>query len=562
MIGDDRDRLRLRPQGKSLRLRRFLLDVAAVTLILVAPFAILLSFNDYSYFTPEVLLIVACALATAGLLALLLGFVGALVRAVVFAALIVLFIDVQVNLPPWSSLLIASVTLGAVAVLAAVLWLLREHATAILCVIFVTLIGLTLVRGHPGSHEIVSEEAPAAAGADSDAPLLIHLLLDEHIGVEGLPPEIPAARELRAELIEFYTSRGFHLFGGAYSQYANTYNSIANLLNFAAREVSHPYLLHGSDEAEWDLKEAAYFQTLQQRGYRLHVYQSSYMDLCHAEGIKLQDCTTYPVASLGLLQDLRLPAPEKTRAIANAVITESSVLHVLNKIYERGIRAALLRIGWQAPGWRWQPPSFGPLRVPAVFERLSEDILRHPRGHAFFAHLILPHYPYVFDSGCTLRPHTADWLTNRISSPDQLVYNTADSRAQKYERYVEQTRCVIKTLDGLLKQLESRGLLDNATVIINGDHGSRIPRHFPSGTTLAAGVLDEADYRDTFSTLYAIRSPGVSPGYDVGPAPLVELLNHHLGGEPLSEQNSCRVFLLEEDGQGTLTAVEPRFCAP
>jgi arylsulfatase A-like enzyme len=111
-------------------------------------------------------------------------------------------------------------------------------------------------------------------------------------------------------------------------------------------------------------------------------------------------------------------------------------------------------------------------------------------------------------------------------------------------------------------QLERRGLLDDAIIVINGDHGSRIPRHFPSGATRAAGLLDEADYRDTFSTLYAIKSPDVSPGYDAAPSPMVELLDHHLGGEPLHPRSSCRVFLLEEDGQGTLTAVEPRFCAP
>ncbi len=560
MIADDR--LLWRSQGTRLQLRRYLLDLAALALILLAPFAIALSFNGYSYFTPEVVLIVASALAAAALLALLLGYAGGLVRAVLLAALLALFIDVQVNPPPWSSLIVTAVFLAAIAVLAAVLWLLREHAAAILCVIFVTLLGLTLARGNPDSHRIVTEQAPVASSGDTAAPLLIHLLLDEHIGVEGLPPEIPAARELRARLTEFYTSRGFRLFGGAYSQYANTYNSIANLLNFAARQVSRPYLLHGSDEAEWDLKEAAYFRTLQQRGYRLHVYESSYMDLCHADGVQLQDCTTYPVASLGLLQDLQLPAAEKTSAIANAIVTQSAVLRVLNKVYERGIRAALLRIGWQAPAWRWQPPSFGPLRVPAVFERLSENVLRNPRGHAFFAHLILPHYPYVFDGRCTLRSRTSDWLTNRIASTDPLVYNTADSRAQKYERYVEQVRCVLTMIDGLLTQLDRRGLLDNATVIVNGDHGSRIPRHFPSGTTLAAGVLDEADYRDTFSALYAIRSPGVSPGYDADPAPLVELLNHHLGGEPLRTQSSCKVFLLEEDGRGTLTAVEPKFCAP
>ena len=549
-------------QAHRFSLRPFLLDLAALTLIVLAPFVVLLSFHGYSYFTPEVLLILALAVVAAALLATLNGFTGRLVRAVVFAALLALFIDMHASLPPWSSLVITLIFLALVAGFAALLWLLHEHATAILCVIFVTLIALTLIRGNSGAHQIATERTASAASGDAGPPLLIHLLLDEHIGVAGLPPEIAGTRDLRPELIDFYTSRGFRLFGGAYSQYAQTYNSIANLLNFASRQVSHPYLRHGSEEAEWDLKQAAYFQLLQQRGYRLHVYQSSYMDLCHADGVQVQECTTYPVASLQMLQDLALPMSEKARAIANALVTQSRILLVANKVYERVVRATFLRAGWEVPAWRWQPPSFGPLRVPAVFERLSDDILRHPRGHAFFAHLILPHYPYVFDRSCTLRSRTSEWLTNHIASTDPLVYNTADSRAQRYERYVEQVRCVMSLVDGLVAQLDSRGLLDDATIIVHGDHGSRIPLHFPSGLTLEGGVLTDSDYSDTFSTLYAIRRPGVSSGYDASPVSVVELLNHHLGGEPLSAPGSCRVFLLDEKGDGSLTGVEPKFCAP
>jgi Sulfatase len=561
VIADDPPRLFPDSRAKGLQLRRLLLDAVALLLILLAPFVVVLGFNGYAYFTPEVLAIFSGALALAMLLALLLRFAGEILRAALFAVLIAMFIDVQLDVPPaWSSLSITLLFLAAVVVLGAILWFLREHAPAILCVVFLTLLGLTLVRGDSGSNQLVSEQAPATAG-ESAAPLLIHLLLDEHIGAEGLPQEIVSARELRARLVDFYTSNGFRLFGGAYSQYANTYNSIANLMNFAARETSHPYLQPGAAEAEWNLEQSAYFRMLQQRGYRLHVYQSSYMDLCHVKQVQLEACTTYPVARLGLLQDLALPTIEKSRAIGNAIVTQSAALRVLNKVYERVVRKALMRVGWHAPAWGWQPPSFGPLRVPAVFDRLTEDVLRHPRGHAFFAHLILPHYPYVFDERCTLRSRTSDWLTNRISATDPFIYNTPSSRAQKYERYVQQVGCVLTKLDDMLTQLERRGLLDDAIVIVNGDHGSRLPEHFPSGMALAAGRLDDADYRDTFSTLFAIRSPGVSPGYDAQPAPLRDLLNHHLAGEPLHLQSSCRVFLLEEDGQGTLTAVEPSFCA-
>jgi hypothetical protein len=543
-----------------LQLRPYLLDVGALALIVLAPFVILLSFHGYSYFTPEVLLIVGAALGVAALLAWLIGVAGPVIRAVVLAGLIALFIDLNASLPPWSSLVLVLLYLAAVAVLAAILSLLRDHATTILVVIFVTLIALTLVRGSSSTNKIVVERTATAASGNAEPPLLVHLLLDEHIGVEGLPPEIPAAHALRSELIDFYTSRGFRLFGRAYSQYANTNISIAHLLNFTEREGSRGYALPGVD-SEWDLEQSEYFELLQQRGYRLHVYQSTYMDLCHAKGVQPQECTTYPAASLRTLQDLKLPAIEKARAIAAAIVAQSQLLEVANKFYERWVRAATLRIGWQLPGWRWQKPQLGPLPVPGMIERLSDDIVRHPRGHAFFAHLLLPHYPYVFDRRCELRPSTSDWLSNHIASTDVLVYNTADSRAQKYERYVDQVRCLLTLIDGLLDDLDSRGLLDDAVVIVNGDHGSRIPVHYPSGVTLASGVLTDSDFSDTFSALYAIHAPGVQSGYDAASLSLVQLLNQHVAGEPLRAPDSCRVFLLEEKGGG-LTGVEPKFCAP
>jgi hypothetical protein len=549
-----------RSMAHRLSMRRFLLDLLAFTLVLIAPWVVLLGYHGYALFAPEVLLIAMAAVAIAAIFALASGLGGTLVRTVLFALLLTLFIDVQVTLPPLSSIFVVLAFLGTAGGFSALLWLLREHASAIVSVIFVTLITLTLLTSDSSFQRITNRAGPAAARA-SNAPLLIHLVLDEHIGVEGLPPEIDATRQLRGELIEFYTSRGFRLFGGAYSQYANTYNAIANLLNFAERGVSHSFLRRGTAGREWELNESTYFSVLQQRGYQLHLYQSTYMDLCHANGLRPRNCLTYPVASLGSVQDLSLPAHEKARFIVRTLLARSRTLRVLNRAYERIVRQPLARHGVDVPS-RWlEPPNFGALPIPAVLEQLTSDIVAHPRGHAFFAHLMVPHYPYVFNNRCELRPRAADWLTNHIASTDSLVYNTADSRALKYERYADQVRCVLSMLDDLLDTLESRGLLEEATVVVNGDHGSRIAAHFPSGITLDGGVLTEADYRDTFSTLYAIKAPGVQPGYVQQPAPVVNLLDHYLGGEPLSEQSSCRVFLIAGDANGVLTKVEPRFCA-
>jgi hypothetical protein len=539
--------------------RRFLLDLLAFALVLLAPWVVLLGYHGYALFTPEVLMIAVAAVAIAALLALASALLGLRVRTVLLAVLLALFVDVHVTVPLSSMLFVLSF-LGTAGAFGVLLWLLREHAPAIVSAIFVTLIALTLLTADPSSQRITNQSGAAAARA-SDAPLLIHLVLDEHIGVEGLPPEIDAARQLRGELIEFYTSRGFRLFGGAYSQYANTVNAIANLLNFADRGVNHSFLKQGSAGRAPDLNDSAYFSMLQQRGYQLHIYQSTYMDLCRANGLRPWSCLTYPVTSLGSVEDLPLRAHEKARFIVAAQLSRSRTLLVVNKAYERLLRQPLGRHGLDLPSWWVEAPSFGPLPIPGVIEQLTRDILAHPRGHAFFAHLMVPHYPYVFAERCQLRPRAADWLTNHIAPTDAPVYNTADSRALKYQRYTDQVRCVLTMLDDLLDTLDGHGLLAEATIVVNGDHGSRIAEHFPSGITLAGGLLTETDYRDTFSTLYAIKAPGVQPGYVHRPAPVVNLLDHYLGGEPLSEQSSCRVFLIAGDGRGVLTEIEPRFCA-
>lgn len=546
--------------AQRLSARSFLLDLLAFTLVLTAPWVVLLCYHGYALFRPEVLLIAAAAVAIAAVLALVSGVTGALVRTVLLALLLTLFIDLHVTAPRLSSMLVALAFLGVAAALGALLWLLREHAAAIVSVIFVTLITLTVLTANPSAQRITKQSGAATTPA-SNAPLLIHIILDEHIGVEGLPPEIDAARELRGELIEFYTSRGFRLFGGAYSEYANTFNAVANLLNFTDRDVNQSFLKPGADGRAWDLSDSAYFSMLQQRGYQLDVYQSTYVDLCHANDVRPGSCLTYPVASLGSFQELPLRAWEKARFIVAALLPRSRTLLLLNTAYDRIVRQPLARHGVDVPSWWLEPPSFGALQAPAVLKQLTDDILAHPRGHAFFAHLMVPHYPYVFDERCELRPRAADWLTNHIAPTYSLVYNTAESRALKYERYTAQVRCVLRMLDNLLDTLDSRGLLADATIVVNGDHGSRIAEHFPTGRTLRGGVLTDTDYRDTFSTLYAIRAPGVQAGYEQRPASLVDLLDHYLGGEPLSAQSSCRVFLIAGDASSVLTKVEPRFCA-
>jgi hypothetical protein len=131
-----------------VRLRSFLLDLAALALVLLAPFIVLLSFHGYSYLTAEFLLILAAALGAAALLALPVG-ASRLLRALALGALLALFIDLHVSWPQWSSAAIVLTFLAAVVGLAVIVWLLNENATKIVVAAGADFGGAQMIWVHP-----------------------------------------------------------------------------------------------------------------------------------------------------------------------------------------------------------------------------------------------------------------------------------------------------------------------------------------------------------------------------------------------------------------------------
>lgn len=81
------------------------------------------------------------------------------------------------------------------------------------------------------------ETARASQGApDKGVPrsAIIHLILDEHGGIEGFRTNTPQSRRMKAEMRAFFQSRGFAVFDRAYSEHLYTANSIPTLLMFGA----------------------------------------------------------------------------------------------------------------------------------------------------------------------------------------------------------------------------------------------------------------------------------------------------------------------------------------
>ena len=71
--------------------------------------------------------------------------------------------------------------------------------------------------------------------------------------------------------------------------------------------------------------------------------------------------------------------------------------------------------------------------------------------------------------------------------------------------------------DAMFQAWKRVGIFDRLVIVVHGDHGSKIREH-------AERELSRADYVDTFSTLFAVRQPGLPAGYDRRVAAIQELL--------------------------------------
>ncbi len=60
--------------------------------------------------------------------------------------------------------------------------------------------------------------------------------------------------------------------------------------------------------------------------------------------------------------------------------------------------------------------------------------------------------------------------------------------------------------------MDDAGVFDEATIIVHGDHGSRISVIEPAAQY--ADQVTDRDLIDSYATLFAMRGPTVTAGYD------------------------------------------------
>ncbi len=492
---------------------RIALAVMAPFLILSAPFVNFIAVRGYGFGHPEVLIVFGFLSVPAAVIAAIAALRPDTLRPAVLGLLVVVFVHTELGFyaPSLGDPNIAAV-IAALVYTAAILglaWAVRNNIEAIICAAFAVIVVSTIIfPGDPYAQDAGSPGPAANNGTpDSTLPPVVHIVLDQHIGIDGLPSDIAGADDLRRDLAAFYAGYGFSLFTKAFTHFPATVESISGLLNSKFAPDANNTTEISNDMAY--LRKNAWFTHLAGAGYRIDVLESRYFDYCGAEGVVVSSCLTYDQTDIRFFHRMKIGNLEKAKQLFAYFVSVDlgPILYRTIYLYHL-LRESLEGMGLGLEKWNFKAISPSPLVSLDAFSRLSRRIETLKDGEAVFAHLLLPHDPFILDRNCALKPDTATWAVRNNPLWMYRVKNDVGLRIARYREYMAQVRCVTGRLAGIFEIMKERGVFDRSLVIIHGDHGSMIG--ITETFSLNRDEVTDGDIIDNYSTLFAIRGPGLA----------------------------------------------------
>ncbi len=514
------------PSRKS-RAALFALYLSTPAFALLAPFLVFTQYHHYEPWRPELVLAALPILGVGLCLGLMvalrprsLGFVVCVTLLNLFLMMLVPGYDLTLVRVVFSSSLLSATMAGiVVAAIVILIWTQRDKVPLISACVFGTVFVSVLVL--PPDRALLGNQFERAGGSATDPapPPLVHIILDEHLGIEGIPTDVAGGRRLRDDLMGFYRRHGFSLHGGAFSHASQTQHALAAMFNGQAFPDADT-AARRSPRAAYALDRNRWFDRLADQGYDVRVYRNDWLDFCPDDPPSLTSCEVMSANGLRPLREAALPTPQKAELILFGFVTST---------------ATLLRYP-HVPKYK-----LGAMAMKDGLSRMALDLRRNPRGTAVFAHFLMPHFSYIYDSSCNLKPELSTWLWRTLSHSTTASVNTPDSRRRRYRAYFDQVRCTYELLGGFFDDLKQAGLYDDATIIVHGDHGSRIGIHDPWPQTRS--LLSDDDLFDYYSTLYAVKRPGAGPSYSREQRSIQALFGEQFLGEILDPSTDRDLYL-------------------
>ena len=128
--------------------------------------------------------------------------------------------------------------------------------------------------------------------------------------------------------------------------------------------------------------------------------------------------------------------------------------------------------------------------------------------HYVFAHIMLPHFPWVFDGDCEVK----DFRGWRLPYAARQSASSSQARKDAYVAYQDQSLCMHRKVLALVDAVDSAHP-GQVQFVIQGDHGPRIMRRkIPAG---GVDSLDEQVRKNLLSPFVAARVHGSTVGHPV-----------------------------------------------
>lgn len=272
------------------------------------------------------------------------------------------------------------------------------------------------------------------------------------------------------------------------------------------------------------VKPNVLYDFLSRQGYIINVFESNYLSYCDdGAGYQFGKCIRYR------LQRLAYTGPID---ILFTLMHKVGILSVYNYIAEI--------IGFQK-GVQADP---SPLSTLIPFNQFIDLLGEGKPGNAYFIHLLIPHRAFILDEKCSYKK---GW--KYFDNNEENKISASGKSSDIYSRYLKQIECAHFLMDKLIGKLNSNPETQNSTIVIHGDHGSRLSPLSPHLNN--SGNFSDEDFIQNFSTFFSIRSPDLSLGYDRRPLALDELLSTLVSGETSfpNSKNEKFVYFVDSDNR-------------
>lgn len=359
-----------------------------------------------------------------------------------------------------------------------VLLVIRKTETSVLPVLatFSIIFSLSNVIA-PKDTALLDTGDPAAKATPGERPknALLHIVLDAQAPLAS-EPDMAYAGEVIAGISRAYQDRGFQVYPTVRSVHHQTFKSLTNMVSLSGDMENY----FAKDRRENHIKSVRHnmaFARLREQGYQLRVYQSGYLDFC--ADIEDIECSTYPILDMSVFEASGLSYADRIKVALLAMSRD-----YMNPRGGRFIGA------YRAAAHLVSPPkkSYRNLSWPGksleVIGLLRDELETLAPGDAYFAHVLVPHAPFVYDPDCQMKS-PADW-SFAIRHGRQQVHSAVE------RAYWDQAACTHRKI---MQIVDSVGDKPYLTIIIHGDHGARLFLD-----------TDRTSDTDSLDTYFAIRS--------------------------------------------------------